>query len=124
MGLRELSIPGLFLVERPPNRDERGFFREVVRWDELEEATGSAFHPVQWNHSVSEPGVLRALHAENWNKLIYPVTGRMFAAVGVPVERLVRVRIGTLRLGALAPGAVRPLSRAERERLTPARSPR
>jgi dTDP-4-dehydrorhamnose 3,5-epimerase len=25
--------------------------------------------------------VLRALHAEMWNKLVYPVTGRMFAAV-------------------------------------------
>ena len=81
MAVRELSIPGLFLVERPTHRDDRGFFRETVRWDELEEATGFAFRPVQWNHSVSEPGVLRALHAENWNKLVYPITGRMFAVV-------------------------------------------
>ena len=42
---------------------------------------------------------------------------RMFATVGAPVERLVRVRIGTLRLGDLAPGAVRELSAAEREHL-------
>jgi 23S rRNA pseudouridine2605 synthase len=42
---------------------------------------------------------------------------RMFAAVGAPVRRLVRVRIGSLRLDALEPGAVRPLSRAERDRL-------
>ena len=81
VSLRELSIPGLFLVERPTHRDERGFFREVVRWDELEAAIGRAFRPVQWNHSLSEPRVLRALHAEAWNKLIYPVTGTMFAAV-------------------------------------------
>jgi 16S rRNA U516 pseudouridylate synthase RsuA-like enzyme len=31
--------------------------------------------------------------------------------------RLVRVRIGTLRLGDLPAGAVRPLARAEREGL-------
>jgi dTDP-4-dehydrorhamnose 3,5-epimerase len=81
VALRELSIPGLFLVERETRRDDRGFFREVVRWDELEASTGIPFRPVQWNHSVSEPGVLRALHAELWNKLVYPITGRMFAAV-------------------------------------------
>jgi len=79
VGVRELSIPGLFLIERVTHRDDRGFFREVVRWDELEEAIGHEFQPVQWNHSVSEPGVLRALHAEGWNKLVYPITGRMFA---------------------------------------------
>jgi dTDP-4-dehydrorhamnose 3,5-epimerase len=79
--VRELSIPGLFAVERPTLRDERGFFREVVRWDELEAAIGRTFLPVQWNHSVSQPRVLRALHAEAWNKLVYPVTGTMFAAI-------------------------------------------
>jgi 23S rRNA pseudouridine2605 synthase len=42
---------------------------------------------------------------------------RMFGAVGVPVARLVRVRVGTLRLGTLAPGAVRPLSGREAEAL-------
>jgi dTDP-4-dehydrorhamnose 3,5-epimerase len=81
MGVRELSIPGLLVVERPAVHDERGFFREVARWNELEAAIGREFRPVQWNHSVSRPGVLRALHAEAWNKLVYPVTGVMFAAI-------------------------------------------
>jgi len=35
---------------------------------------------------------------------------RMLAAVGLPVRRLVRVRVGPLRLGALAPGEVRELT--------------
>ncbi len=47
---------------------------------------------------------------------------RMFAAIGAPVERLVRVRIGTLRLDDMAAGGVRHLSAAERERLAPSRS--
>jgi dTDP-4-dehydrorhamnose 3,5-epimerase len=81
VAVRELSIPGLFVVERPTHHDDRGFFREVVRWDELQEAIGRSFVPVQWNHSVSRPRVLRALHAEAWNKLVYPVTGTMFAAI-------------------------------------------
>ena len=42
---------------------------------------------------------------------------RMFAAVGVPVERLVRVRIGTLRLDDLRSGDVRELSAADARRL-------
>jgi cytidylate kinase len=42
---------------------------------------------------------------------------RMFAAVGNPVRRLVRVRFGTLRLAGMALGDVRPLSAAERRRL-------
>ena len=49
---------------------------------------------------------------------------RMFAAVGAPVERLVRVRIGTLRLDDLAPGTVRPLTSAERDRLAASRADR
>lgn len=79
--ITETNIPGLLLIERPTYYDERGLFREVVRKNELEEAIGHAFDPVQWNHSKSEPRVIRALHAESWNKLVYPVTGRLFAAL-------------------------------------------
>lgn len=42
---------------------------------------------------------------------------RMCQAVGHPVQRLIRVRIGPIRLGTLAAGAYRPLTAAEIERL-------
>jgi 23S rRNA pseudouridine2605 synthase len=42
---------------------------------------------------------------------------RMFGAVGAPVQRLVRVRIGTLRLDDLASGDARILAAAEVRRL-------
>jgi 23S rRNA pseudouridine2605 synthase len=42
---------------------------------------------------------------------------RMMRALGHPVVRLVRVRMGPLALGRLAPGEARPLSAAERRRL-------
>jgi 23S rRNA pseudouridine2605 synthase len=53
---------------------------------------------------------------------------RMLAAVGMPVRRLVRVRIGTLRLADLGSGEVRPLRPEEVRRLgrgveTPPRDP-
>jgi len=42
---------------------------------------------------------------------------RALAALGHPVRRLVRVRMGPLRLGRLAPGAARELSPSERRGL-------
>lgn len=79
--IKPTSIPGLFILERPTFEDNRGFFREVFHLDELEKTLGYQFKPVQWNHSKSKPGVLRGQHAENWNKLIYPVSGELFASV-------------------------------------------
>jgi 23S rRNA pseudouridine2605 synthase len=38
---------------------------------------------------------------------------RLLAAVGLPVTRLVRLRVGPVRMGALPPGAIRPLTREE-----------
>lgn len=78
--IRKTSLPGLLIIERPTFFDERGFFREFARLSDLEQE-GIKFHPVQFNHSKSLPGVIRGLHAEQWNKLVYPVTGEMFAAL-------------------------------------------
>lgn len=47
---------------------------------------------------------------------------RMFGSVGTPVRRLVRVRIGTLRLEDLAAGEVRALTPAEIRRLASVRA--
>lgn len=79
--IKTTSLNGLLVLERPTHEDERGFFREVFHLDELEQVLGHEFKPVQWNHSRSKPKVLRGQHAENWNKLIYPITGQAFAAV-------------------------------------------
>jgi len=77
--IRKTSIPGLIIVERPTFPDERGHFREAFRINELEDFAGITFKPVQWNHSLSLPNVIRGLHAENWNKVIYPATGKMLS---------------------------------------------
>lgn len=81
MNIKTTSIPGLLILERPIFEDERGFFREIFHLDELNKMMGFEFKPVQMNHSRSLPRVLRGLHGEQWNKLIYPVTGKAFLAV-------------------------------------------
>jgi 23S rRNA pseudouridine2605 synthase len=45
---------------------------------------------------------------------------RLLAAVGLPVTRLVRLRVGPIRLDGLAPGAMRPLDRDEIQALAAA----
>lgn len=79
--IKKTSIPGLVVVERPTFADERGFFREIFRLNDLEAFTGKKFKIVQCNHSFSLPKVVRAIHAENWNKLVYPLTGETFVAI-------------------------------------------
>lgn len=75
------SISGVVLIEMPMNIDVRGFFHEIFRKNELEEATGVKFNPVQWSHTMIKPGVIKAIHTENWNKLVYPVTGILYAPI-------------------------------------------
>lgn len=79
--IKTTTLKGLLILERPTFEDERGFFREVFHMNELNEALGWEFKPIQWNHSRSKQKVLRGQHAENWNKLIYPVSGKTFAAI-------------------------------------------
>lgn len=59
--------------------------------------------------SQPEPGVLRITIHEGRNRQVR----RMCEAIGHPVERLVRVRIGTLADRTLRPGEWRELTRAE-----------
>jgi 23S rRNA pseudouridine2605 synthase len=51
----------------------------------------------------------RVVLAQGWKRQIR----RMFEAVGLPVRRLVRVRVGTLKLGDLHAGQARRLTRHE-----------
>jgi 16S rRNA U516 pseudouridylate synthase RsuA-like enzyme len=55
----------------------------------------------------------RAVLAQGWKRQLR----RMFGALGVPIERLVRVRIGPLRIDGLRSGDVRRLTADEITRL-------
>jgi 23S rRNA pseudouridine2605 synthase len=75
--------------------------REGIELDDGPTAPAKATQP--------SPGVVRITIHEGRNRQVR----RMFDAIGHPVTRLVRVRIGPLRDARLAPGAWRPLTSAE-----------
>lgn len=80
--IKQTDIPGLVVVTRPTFRDNRGFFREPIRVSDIEPyVEGGKFEVKQANHSQSNPGVIRGLHAEHWNKIVYPTSGRVFLAI-------------------------------------------
>jgi dTDP-4-dehydrorhamnose 3,5-epimerase len=69
------AIAGVFLIERPTFSDDRGFFREIERRGELNQAVQQQIAHAQWNHSRSTRGVLRGIHVAEWNKCTYVVRG-------------------------------------------------
>jgi dTDP-4-dehydrorhamnose 3,5-epimerase len=97
------SIDGLWIFERRGHADQRGFFREAFRASELEEALDQSVSFVQMNHSRSVKSVLRGLHAENWEKLVYVPHGEVFTAVAdIRPNSPTFGRIETFRLGGEA----------------------
>jgi dTDP-4-dehydrorhamnose 3,5-epimerase len=74
-------LQGLVVIERPTFGDDRGFFHEVFQARELEEALGRSVTFLQINHSRSRKGVLRGLHVENWEKLVYVPRGEVITGL-------------------------------------------
>jgi len=72
--------------------------------------------------SVARVTILRSEGANTWLRFVLHEgrkrqIRRMCDAVGHPVRRLIRVRMGTLTLGSLPPGQYRPLTSQELARL-------
>lgn len=79
--VQKTSIEGLLVLKQPQHADERGYFQEIFHLNEIEKILNIQFKVVQMNHAFSRPKVLRGIHAENWNKIICPVSGEVFIAV-------------------------------------------
>jgi dTDP-4-dehydrorhamnose 3,5-epimerase len=78
--IKQLTLPGVFLIEPKCFEDNRGYFMETYHQQKYQKAgIDQAF--VQDNHSHSTRGVLRGLHYQlkhPQGKLIYTVTGTIF----------------------------------------------
>lgn len=62
MKLTPLGIDGVWLAESPVWSDERGFFREWFKSEDVKAATGRDFGIEQANISLSSAGTLRGIH--------------------------------------------------------------
>ena len=62
MKLTPLGIDGAWLAESPVWSDDRGFFREWFKSEEVKAATGRNFGIEQANISISSRGTLRGIH--------------------------------------------------------------
>jgi dTDP-4-dehydrorhamnose 3,5-epimerase len=62
MKLMPLGIDGAWVAESSVWSDDRGFFREWFKSDEIKNATGRDFEVKQANVSLSSAGTLRGIH--------------------------------------------------------------
>ena len=81
MIIEETPIPGVQILSNKRYGDSRGWFSEVFRKQEFEEAVGHSVTFVQTNESFSEHNILRGIHFQNphpQGKLVRVVEGEVF----------------------------------------------
>lgn len=79
--IQTTEIPGLLIYQRETNKDERGFFKEIIELRDIEKVLGKKINVTQWNHSKSVPNVIRGFHSEPWEKIIYVAKGNSLAVI-------------------------------------------
>ena len=102
-------------VRGVPGRDTLGRLRAGIELEDGRTAPAKVTRPreVRWGAAPAGHAWLRIVLHEGRKRQIR----RMCEAVGHPVRRLIRVRIGPIELGDLAAGAYCPLTRAEKRSL-------
>ena len=103
MKVRELLIPGVFVLESPVFADDRGFFREWFK-DADQRDAGVNFDVRQANLSRSAKNVIRGLH--------YSVAAAGQAKVVTCVEGSIQECMVDIRLGSPTFGRVEQLTLA------------
>lgn len=77
----ETKIQRVLQITLPVFSDDRGFFKEVVRINEIEKALGRQFIAKQVNHARTTKNTLRGIHIAPWNKIIYVTKGKVQAVI-------------------------------------------
>jgi dTDP-4-dehydrorhamnose 3,5-epimerase len=79
--IREIEIPGFYVIDLDLRDDNRGWFKENYQKEKMEALGLPQFEVVQNNFSFNqERGVTRGLHAEPWEKFISVANGKIFGA--------------------------------------------
>ena len=81
MNFIKTKLEGVVICEPKIHADERGYFVETFRLDELEKFTQKKWNFIQDNESLSQKGVLRGLHFQlppfAQSKLLRVIRGRV-----------------------------------------------
>ena len=81
MNFIKTKLEGVVICEPKIHADERGYFVETFRLDELEKFTQKKWNFIQDNESLSQKGVLRGLHFQlppfAQSKLLRVIKGRV-----------------------------------------------
>lgn len=106
-------------LDRPLDHEQARALREGIRLDEGLAVLAAPLRPataietrslIELLHPPPDDFIwYRAVLAQGWKRQLR----RMFAAIGAPIHRLVRVRIGTVRLDRLPTGRARLLRAPE-----------
>lgn len=96
MKFKKLEIPDIILCEPLIHYDERGYFSEIFKLNELESFLGRPLNFCQENESKSSYGVLRGMHYQ-----IFPHTQNKLVRVvqGSVLDVVVDLRIGSQTFG-------------------------
>lgn len=71
------ALDGVVIINRPQFGDDRGFFREIFRKNDLDARLGFEFNAPQANHSRSPQNTLRGIHIAPWHKLVTCIRGQV-----------------------------------------------
>jgi dTDP-4-dehydrorhamnose 3,5-epimerase len=90
MKVREVGIPGAYIVTPQTHADERGIFFELFKTTSVEKIVGARFDAAQVNCSISQAGALRGIHFSDvppgQAKFVACITGAVFDVI-VDVRR-------------------------------------
>ncbi len=79
--IEKTELNEVYIINSQTFNDNRGFFKEIFRKNELEERIGYPINLEQISHARSKKNVLRGIHIAPWSKLIYCVRGTIQSLV-------------------------------------------
>lgn len=75
-GIQRKSLDGVRVIDHEIFPDSRGFFNTAFQTGDLSGENLHEYQVRQMNHSFSSKNVLRGLHREPWQKVIYIPSGK------------------------------------------------
>jgi dTDP-4-dehydrorhamnose 3,5-epimerase len=78
--IQETSIKDLLIIKRKLYPDSRGSFQELARVKDVSEKVGRPVSLTQISIAETVPNGFRGIHAEEQDKLVSPIHGKVFVA--------------------------------------------